>query len=265
MTRSISTEKKLQTRKSLAHDFVTIGLKPRMNVMVHSSLSAIGWVLGGAPTVVRALLDVLGKDGTLIMPAATPLCADPRSWDDLTIPEPWVEEVREHLPLFDLATTPTTVGAIAECFRTWPGTLRSDHPLSSVCGNGPLAKQIVSQHALGFSEGNGTPFEQVYDLECWILLLGVGFNRCTALHFAESRVENRRVTRNRFPTLQHGRRVWVEVPDMANDNSTHFPVVGEQFVSSGKPARGAIGSAESILFAVQDLVDFAVTYFREQL
>ena len=59
---------------------------------------------------------------------------------------------------FDPATSPTTLGAIPETFRTWPGTLRSDHPLESVCARGAAAAAVVREHPLDFSEGPGTPF-----------------------------------------------------------------------------------------------------------
>ena len=73
------------------------------------------------------------------------------------------------------------MGAIPEAFRSHPGTLRSSHPLVSVCANGRHAQAITAQHALEFCEGAGTPFEKLYELDGWTLLLGVGFNRCTSL------------------------------------------------------------------------------------
>lgn len=258
-------ENQPQLKKTLIQDLMTIGIESNMTLMVHSSLSAIGWVLGGAPTVVEALLEVIGNQGTLVMPAATPNCADPASWDAPIISDTWLDIVREHLPVFNPKITPTTMGAIAECFRTWPGTRRSVHPLSSVCANGPLAEDIVSEHALDFSEGNGTPFEKLHKLDSWILLLGVGFNRCTALHFAEFQVDNRRVKKSRFPMVKDGRRVWVAVEDMATDNSTHFPIVGDQFLNFGKALTGSIGEAGSTLFRMGDLVSFASSYFERVL
>jgi aminoglycoside 3-N-acetyltransferase len=258
-------ENRPQTKTSLIHDLLAIGVRTGSILMVHSSLSSIGWVLGGAPTVVEAMLEVLGDKGTLAMPAASPYCADPGSWGGPTIPDKWLDEVREHLPVFKPNTTPTSMGAIAECFRTWPATLRSNHPLTSVSANGPLSKDIVSEHALEFSEGNKTPFEKLSDLDSWILLIGVGFNRCTALHFAEAQVDNRRVTKNRFPVLKDGKRVWVEVSDMADDNNTHFPIVGDQFIKSGRALLGLIGCAESILFPMRELVNFASEYFQNEL
>ena len=78
------------------------------------------------------------------------------------------------------------MGAIPEAFRSYPGTLRSNHPLVSVCANGPRAHGDHCATRAGILRGPGTPFEKLYELDAWTLLLGVGFNRCTSLHYAES-------------------------------------------------------------------------------
>jgi aminoglycoside 3-N-acetyltransferase len=236
------------TTRSLITDFVSLGLQRDTIVMVHSSLSRIGWTHGGPASVIAALLDVLGPHGTLVMPAESPQLADPLS-----------EAV------FDPLTTPTTMGAIPEAFRSYPGTLRSNHPLASVCANGRLAREITAQHALELYEGPGTPFEQLYELDAWTLLLGVGFNRCTSLHYAESRTPNRRTMTSRFPIVESGVRVWVEKLSMATDDSTHFPVVGKQFVAADHVRNGKVGAADALLFSTRALVDFAEGYFRQVL
>ena len=48
-----------------------LGLGPGHHVLVHSSLSSMGHVDGGAPTVVQALLDVVGPQGTVLAPTLT--------------------------------------------------------------------------------------------------------------------------------------------------------------------------------------------------
>ena len=53
-----------------------LGLAERMTVMVHSSLRQAGRTVGGAVTVIRALRDVIGADGALVMPAETPQLSD---------------------------------------------------------------------------------------------------------------------------------------------------------------------------------------------
>ena len=253
------------TIESLCHDLSGIGLRPGDTVMVHSSLGNVGWTVGGPVAVIRALLDVLGPEGTLVMPAESPFVSDPDGWDDERVRPEWHETIRAHLPVFDPLSTPTTMGAIPEAFRTYPGTQRSNHPLVSVCANGRLASEIIAKHSLDFCEGRGTPFEKLYRLDARTLLLGVGFSRCTSLHYAESLVPARRTTVHRIPLVRDGKRVWVDSPNMANDDGLHFPVVGEQFFATGRVRTGPVGNAESMLFATRQLVDFAESYFRRVL
>ena len=256
---------RLNTLGSLVTDMTALGLRPKQTVMVHSSLGKVGYTVGGPVVVIRALLQVLTSQGTLVMPAESPSMSDPvRSLDSRIRPE-WHDLVREHLPVFDPRTTPTTMGAIPEAFRTYPGTQRSSHPLVSVCANGPHAETITAEHALEFCEGRGTPFQKLYDLDAYTLLLGVGFDRCTSLHYAESLVPRRRTALSRFPIVRDGKRVWVEKPDMAADNGVHFPIAGKRFIEEGHVQSGTVGEAESVLFSTKALVDFAAAYFREAL
>jgi len=258
-------ERQPVTERMLLRDLIAIGVERGTSLVVHSSLSAIGWVLGGAPAVVRALAGAVGDAGNLAMPAATPHCADPATWLEPKVPERWIDELRENMPTFDVRTTPTTMGAIPEAFRNWPGTRRSEHPLESVCARGPRAEEITRDHPTSFSEGPDSPFARLYDLDSRILLLGVGFNRCTALHFAESLVAKRRTMTVRFPRLDGVRREWVAVPNVANDLDTHFPVIGAQYVAANRAAEGTVGEAAAVYFRMRDLVDFAREYFERML
>jgi aminoglycoside 3-N-acetyltransferase len=238
----------VNTAASLLADFASLGMRRDMIVMVHSSLGRVGRTEGGPIAVIEALLEVLGPDGTLVMPAESPQLSDPAS-----------------LEVFDPKTTATTMGAIPEAFRSYPGTHRSSHPLVSVCANGRRARAITAEHALELCEGRGTPFEKLYELDGWTLLLGVGFNRCTSLHYAESLVPNRRTMISRFPIIENGVRVWVEKLSMGTDNGTHFPIVGQRFVDRGHVRSGKVGNADALFFSTRALVDFAADYFREVL
>jgi aminoglycoside 3-N-acetyltransferase len=190
------------TFDSLVQEFSALGVIAGMTVMVHSSLGRVGWTVGGPVTMIRALLETVGPDGTLVMPAESPSVSDPRGWTDDRVKAEWHDTIRAHLPVFDPLTTPTTMGAVAEAFRTFPGTARSNHPLVSVCANGRFAEEITKHHELSFCEGPGTPFEKLYNLDASTLLLGVGFDRCTSLHYAESLVPSRRTTMSRIARFQ---------------------------------------------------------------
>ena len=257
--------RRINTLDSLVTDLTALGLRPTQTVMVHSSLGKVGYTVGGPVVVVRALLHVLTSEGTLVMPAESPSMSDPAHSSDPRIDPEWHDLIREHLPVFDPRTTPTTMGAIPEAFRTYPGTHRSGHPLVSVCANGPHAETITAEHPLEFCEGRGTPFERLHDLDADTLLLGVGFDRCTSLHYAESLVTRRRTALSRFPIMQDGERVWVEKQDMAADNGVHFPTVGKRILEKVLVRSGHVGDAECLLFSTTALVDFAEAYFQDVL
>ena len=75
--------------------------EPGTVVLVHSSLSAMGWVCGGAVAAITALQGVLGSSGTLVMPAHSPGLSEPGKWQNPPVPESWWPVIRENLPAYD--------------------------------------------------------------------------------------------------------------------------------------------------------------------
>ena len=139
------------TRAGLAAELGRLGVRSGSVLLVHSALSALGWVCGGAQTVVEALLDALGPDGTLVAPSHTGGNSDPAAWGNPPVPEPWWPVIREHMPAFDPRVTAAHgMGAIAEAVRTWPGARRSAHPQVSFSAVGA---QQVDALAVGGQDG----------------------------------------------------------------------------------------------------------------
>ena len=85
------------TIESLQTDLRALGIRPGMVVLVHSSLSAMGWVCGGSVAVVTALQKVLGSTGTLVMPAHSSGLSEPSKWEGPPVPESWWPVIRENL------------------------------------------------------------------------------------------------------------------------------------------------------------------------
>jgi aminoglycoside 3-N-acetyltransferase len=144
-------------------------------------------VAGGAHAVVLALQEVVGPAGTVVMPTHSYL-TDPATWHDPPVSEAWWPVIRQHLPAFDPALTPTRgMGAIVECFRHTSGVRRSAHPSVSFAAFGPHAQMVLADHSLDDDLGEGSPLARVYDLDGQVLLLGVGHDNNTSLHLAEYR------------------------------------------------------------------------------
>ena len=59
---------KIWTEPELVAQLKQLGITPGGILLVHSSLRPLGKVEGGAETVVNALLEALGPEGTLLMP-----------------------------------------------------------------------------------------------------------------------------------------------------------------------------------------------------
>lgn len=160
------------TGRRLARDLRELGVRPGGCLMVHSSLSALGFVPTGARAVIHALQNVLGPEGTLVMPA--------HSW---TLPSMGIFD-------FDVRHTSSCVGKVSEVFRTWPSAIRSVHPTHSVAACGPRAEQLVSGHESATTPcGKGTPYEKLINQDGQILFLGTTLDQNTVFHTLESLAE----------------------------------------------------------------------------
>lgn len=251
-----------RTRASVAADLVAIGLRPGDTVVVHASLRALGWVCGAQVAVVQALLDVLGTEGTIVVPAQTMENSDPKHWSHPPVPEHWWPVIRENMPGFDPRFTPSRgIGVVAEAVRTWPGAHRSDHPQASFAALGARAEELMAEHRLDSHLGEHSPLAALERVGAKVLLLGVGFDRCTAFHLAEYRVDAPLTEYGAAVVAGHTRR-WVTWTDVAT-SSDDFAELGAAFELTGAVARGQVGLADSRLFDVDEAVTFAVDWLRE--
>ena len=118
-------ERKIVLKETILDALEKVGVTSGQTIMVHTSLSSLGFVCGGAQTVIEALLESVGSDGTIMMPTQSWKNLDPTTGVHWEEPEEWWQMIRDNWPAYDKDITPTnTMGAVAEMFRKWPGTLR---------------------------------------------------------------------------------------------------------------------------------------------
>lgn len=250
----------------LAADLRDLGVVAGDVVLVHSSLSALGWVSGGAPAVVDALMQVVTDDGTLVMPTHSGHYSDPADWENPPVPDEWLPEIRETMPPYRPAVTPSRgMGAIPECFRTYPDVVRSRHPTSSFAAWGADAEFVVEDHEYDSPLGEGSPLARVADLDGDVLLLGAGHDSNTSLHLAEHRADYEKETvTNGAPVLADGERRWQEFEELDYDTSD-FERVGRAFERERPDATvaGRVGRGRATRFRQRDLLSFATDWFGE--
>jgi aminoglycoside 3-N-acetyltransferase len=162
--------------EELVRDLSAAGIESGRDVMVHSALSQLGTIDGGAKSVIAALREVVGH-GTLLMPAY-PLVTTMFDW--MSTDES-----------FGVASRPSRMGALTEAFRRTPGTVRSAHPSHSVVALGSNARDYALQHhKVGTPCGPGSPFTLLQSRNGLVVCLGSSIGRVTQYHVIEDEVES---------------------------------------------------------------------------
>jgi aminoglycoside 3-N-acetyltransferase len=232
---------------------------------VHAALRKVGPIAGGPDMIVDALRDVLGPEGTIL--AYTDWQLEDEQRDDPAL--------REHLPAFDPARSRATRdnGYWPELLRTTPGALRSGNPGASMAALGGRAAWFTADHALDYGYGPQSPLGKLVEAGGKVLMLGAPLDTMTLLHHAEHVADfpGKRVKRFEAPLLVDGQKVWrwfeefdtSDPPDGLPDD--YFATIVEEFLASGKGARGTIGAAPSVLVSAPQIVAFGVAWLEREL
>ena len=237
-------------REQIAEALKTLGLGAGHIVFVHSSLSSIGYVEGGADAVVEAFLDVLDSTGTLVVPTFT------------------FSHGGNPNPVFDPIRDVSEMGRITEVARTHPGARRSYHLLHSVAALGPHAEEITAVHGPSAWAADG-PFWKLYELDAHILMLGVPYLRCTFFHVIEQLVQVRyRQWREVEASVREpdGRKRPLPMfgyspkPGFVGND---FNKLGAILEERGLAQVGAVGNAVTRRFRARDALDVGLAEYRK--
>lgn len=155
---------------NLVSDLKKLGVQEGDTIIVHSSLSSIGWVEGGPNAVIGAIVEAVGQDGTVLFPTLTGTSIDSAA----------------HPPNFDAKLSPAQTGLIPETARLRLDAIRSLHPTHSVAAIGKRAAWITIEHELCRTPcGFGSPYDKLSDIGGKILLIGVTEAVNTCFHHSE--------------------------------------------------------------------------------
>ena len=149
-------------------DLQALPMPPGAVVFIHTSMSQLGYVEGGAATMAAALLETIVKErnGTLAVPT-------------FTMAGGMADTVRSGV-VFDVLNTPSGTGRITEMVRQSPGAVRSLHPTHSVAALGPRAQWLTEAHHLdSHSFGAVSPLGRLIEADGFVLGIGVDLGPVT--------------------------------------------------------------------------------------
>ncbi|MFC7096446.1 aminoglycoside N(3)-acetyltransferase [Halobaculum marinum] len=250
------------TTDAIRADLRDLGVDPGETALVHSSLSAMGWVAGGAPTAVDALLGAVTATGTLAVPTHSTQLSDPTDWENPPVPDDWVDTIKAEAAPYRPELTPTRLmGAIPECLRDYPGAIRSRHPTTSFAAWGADAEAVTADHAYDSPMGEASPLARLYDRDALIVRIGVDAN--TSLHLAEYRADYGGTPEaNGGPVLVDGERRWVEFEEPESRDDFRDIEAAFEAEHPERVWRGTVGDAETTVCRMRPLVDFAVAWME---
>ena len=155
------------------------------------------------------------------------------------------------------------MGAVAEMFRKWPGTLRSDHPARSVAAYGKYADFLTREHNLTNIFGDGSPIGKLYELNGYVLLVGVGYDKNTSLHLADVRAEypGKHNCTEHSAIMENGERVWKAYDTLSVDGED-FDEIGKAFEKEHVVQKVTLGNGIVTFMKQRELVDFAVKWIE---
>ncbi|MCW3101027.1 MAG: Aminoglycoside N3-acetyltransferase [Chthonomonadaceae bacterium] len=255
-------ERSMWTQRQLEDDLTDIGLSSGSAVLVHASVEAIGPIEGGAETLVAAIRQVLGAEGTLLVPT---FAFDPTTPFDYTLPRS--AESAGETPLnqpgpagrIGAASPWYGTSGFADAVQSQPDAVRSEHPAFAFAAIGREAEALTSHVPFHYPLGSDGPLARLHQRNGWILLIGVGHTVNMSLHLAE---------------------IWANVPYVHRSTLLKMPT-GEETMMLGSPhcrngfariepllrqsrilRRGYIGNAESQLMRQQQTVSMAVAMLQ---
>lgn len=239
------------TQKEIVEDLKRLGLERGTAVEVHSSLSSIGFVEGGALTVINALMEVISEEGAMVMSAylVTPLIA-------LTEEEKMKGITAKVRKLDEHANCKTGMGVIVDTFCKLPNTYLGKG-INRVCAWGHDA----TLHSQGY--------EYLLSIDGWVLLIGVDIHRCSCMHTAEDKVEWPKELLEHFELPEEIQRQYPKADWYVEYQDPHKPLpedawgkVQREAERRGLIRRCHIGNAECMLFKAKPVVDIYEEFLR---
>lgn len=240
------------TRAALVTSLQHIGIESGDTIVVHSSLSGLGCVEGGADTVIDALLEAVGSGGTVLFPTLTGSERDGP----------------QHPPMMDVARTPCWTGRIPETARQRPKARRSLHPTHSVVAIGAAAAAFTAGHETGNSPCDvQSPWHRLIAENGHILLLGgVTQQSNTMLHALEEQAD---VPYHLQPDATEGvvigpdgRRHTVRNRLHQWGNARHFARLDAILLEEGAMRYGQVGTSQACLISAAKLASIVLPILR---
>lgn len=210
-------------RERLVSDLQAMRVREGDSLIVHASLRAIGRMEEGADTFLDALLEAVGAQGTVLIPAFR------------------LERDRE-------SDFP------APCLLQREGAVSSRHPLLPFAALGANAAFLTAGAPFHYPLGTNSPLARLHQLNGGALLIGVGYAAHAALHLAENWADAPYARRRRLVRVEED--AWQEM-EGSPECSAGFGKIEPVLRQARLLREGYVGNAPAQYMRLQQAVSMA--------
>lgn len=252
-------EEAISTKENVVKQLDTIGIQKGMVLLVQADTSKLGIIAGGLQTIIDALMDAVGFEGTIVMPTFTLDLLDP-SCQDNAIPRRFWKEVRASSnPYHKKLSAPYLCDPLVLQFLRNEGVTRSYHPLYSFAAWGKYAKLICDKHPLHFGLSKESPLGKILEFNGYALLLGCDYAKSVIFHVASYNGEKQPVRILSAPIQNNQNVQWkkmLEIDFQQEDRKFIGAVLEDRSIVN----TSYIGNGKCCMFSAREAVKLAIAY-----
>lgn len=221
-----------------------LGINPGDTVLVHLSMKSLQTDCK-PEEIIRAIEEVLGEDGTLLMPALT--------YDNVTPDN----------PIFDSASSEPCIGLLPRVFMHEKDVLRSVNPTHSVCAKGRLAHTLTVRHYMdNTAVGPHSPFMLLPLYGGKLLFIGDILESCTFMHGVEEILNPPYIRQTKTSFIVNGEKREYVINDTYGWGSEFQRI--QYILESPDIRKGKLLSADAYLIDARALLTVAISKMRSE-
>lgn len=252
-------EQTFSTKEMICQQLEILGIQKGMVLYIQTDLRKLGEFAGGAQTLLNALMDSVGFEGTLVIPTFTMSLVDPACRKKRIARQYWQQARQDALPYHRKLSAPDCNDAFTLQFLRNEGVVRSYHPIYSFAAWGKYAKLICDKHPLHFGLGEDSPLGKLLEFNGHVVLLGELYHKCMLFKLASYKEERQPIRIITAPIENNQSMIWKDMLELSFKDELDV-AIGDYITSHGLVNTSYIGNGKCYMFNARESIKWILLH-----